>query len=193
MQVCCTHEVKGRLKPANICSNPALASLSRYHGLETTDVLQNSDVNINIQCQEMSVDRLVNICTEGSRVERVSNEQCALCLLTCRGCGAMLNVASTLFSLHKSKIVHLDLKSMDILIASDGRINIADLFLGKMVIGITTCLSEKDIPYMAPEVFRGRGGLASDVWAFGTILWEVGHTYSLPNFLLPCSNFKPSV
>ena len=94
--------------------------------------------------------------------------------LTCRGSEAMQSIASGLFSLHELHISHLDMKSPNILIASDGRVKIADLGLGKMVKGVDTIVSQlATLHWMAPEVLRGRGGSASDVWAFGTILWEV--------------------
>lgn len=114
---------------------------------------------------------------------RVFNEQRSS--LTCRGSEAMQSIASGLFSLHELHISHLDLKSPNILIASDGRVKIADLGLGKMVKGVDTVVSQlATLHWMAPEVLRGRGGSASDVWAFGTILWEV----RLPLSALPKLN-----
>lgn len=90
----------------------------------------------------------------------------------------MLDVANGLYSIHKSKVIHLDLKSQNVLVNEHGRCKIADLGLGRL-------LSKNDtlnqavagtVAYMSPEqlLSSGRIGFKSDIWAFGVCLWEVG-------------------
>ncbi|GAB4820435.1 hypothetical protein N2152v2_007481 [Parachlorella kessleri] len=96
--------------------------------------------------------------------------------------GALLqlaeDVASALHFCHQLSppVVHRDLKTHNILIASDGRARLCDFGLAKHK--DHTFLSNDQgatgtAAYMAPEVFSaGPVDEKADVWAFGCILWE---------------------
>ncbi len=51
---------------------------------------------------------------------------------TCRGAGIALDIAKGLHFLHSHHVMHLDLKSPNILLAQDGTAKIADVGLSRM-------------------------------------------------------------
>jgi eukaryotic-like serine/threonine-protein kinase len=86
---------------------------------------------------------------------------------------------------HRHGIVHNDLKSSNIVIAADGRATLLDFGLairirnGESNAFDTTCArtipsGAGTVPYMAPELLRGRlATCRSDVWALGVLLYEL--------------------
>lgn len=91
----------------------------------------------------------------------------------------MIDVAAGLLALEERKVVHLDLKSNNLLITRDKKIKIGDLGLAKLIQGIEEETSQIGTPlWMAPEVRFGVCGLASDIYSFGTILYEVSTVQS---------------
>ena len=69
----------------------------------------------------------------------------------------------------------MDLKSPNLLIDSHREVKIADLGLGKLVSERETLTMQcGTLEWMAPEqISHGQCGLASDIWALSTIMWEV--------------------
>jgi serine/threonine protein kinase len=99
-----------------------------------------------------------------------------------------VQIASGLSYLHDHKTVHLDLKSPNIIMVH-GQAKIADLGLSRV---IETHLPATfntaptvhtgavgSAPWMAPENIdpenSGYGGMASDIYSLGIILWELAH------------------
>ena len=87
-----------------------------------------------------------------------------------------------MYCLHDQNISHLDLKTANLLIDHNGEVKIADLGLGKLVVGRdTTATQWGTFEWMAPEqILNGKSGLASDIWALSVIMWEVILPVSLP-------------
>lgn len=90
------------------------------------------------------------------------------------------SVARGMAHLHSRSppILHLDLKSPNILIDSQWRIKIGDFGLSRLLKGgrkFVTANVESGTPeWMAPEVLRTEGGSdKSDVYSYGVVLWEV--------------------
>ena len=82
--------------------------------------------------------------------------------------------------MHEEGLIHYDLKSMNLLLTNQGTVKISDFGLGRSIhdaeSGSTTTIAGT-IPWMAPERRRGeKGSLASDIWSFSTIIWEVSTT-----------------
>jgi len=94
-------------------------------------------------------------------------------------------IADAVAHAHGRGIVHRDLKSSNIIIAADGRAKLLDFGLAIRYPEAdaqeleTTCSREipsgaGTVPYMAPELLRGRpANRRSDVWALGVLLHEM--------------------
>ena len=77
--------------------------------------------------------------------------------------------------LHKSGIMHRDLKLENLMIDSDGYLKIIDFGLAKILrpgqLAMTSCGTPA---YMAPEVLRGDGyDFTADWWSVGVIMYEM--------------------
>jgi len=93
-----------------------------------------------------------------------------------RGWSIALDIARGLNYLHSHNILHLDVKSPNILLNKGLSAKISDIGLGRMVKqeGATTLSYGASFPWCAPEQLLGEPcGKATDVFALGTVLWEL--------------------
>jgi hypothetical protein len=92
-----------------------------------------------------------------------------------RGAKLAQEIAAGLVYLHAKRILHLDLKSPNILLAADGSARVADVGLGKFIAGVgTIATSEGSFMWASPEQLEGAVcSEASDMYSFGTVLWEI--------------------
>jgi serine/threonine-protein kinase len=111
-------------------------------------------------------------------------------LPTERALGITRQLAEAVAYLHAQGVVHRDLKPENVLVSGDGKVKILDfgIALDESARRLTwfklsTAMGTPD--YMAPEQIGGRrGDVRTDVYALGTILFELltGHLpYSAPN------------
>eukprot|EP00884_Botryococcus_braunii_P017382 jgi/Botrbrau1/4327/Bobra.0232s0018.1 len=88
-----------------------------------------------------------------------------------------LDIARGVAYLHSKSVIHLDLKSANILLTADGRAKIADVGLAHMMKENRTHASNLAMgtfAWMAPEVIlSGRAGYSADIFSLGVILWEL--------------------
>eukprot|EP00884_Botryococcus_braunii_P017386 jgi/Botrbrau1/4330/Bobra.0232s0020.2 len=88
-----------------------------------------------------------------------------------------LDIARGVAYLHSQSVIHLDLKSANVLLTNDGRAKIADVGLAHMMKENRTHASNLGMgtfAWMAPEVIlHGRAGYSADVFSLGVILWEL--------------------
>jgi serine/threonine protein kinase len=73
-------------------------------------------------------------------------------------------------------VYHRDLKSANLLVTSQWQVKVADFNLSRALepTDIMSSLCIQNPRWLAPEVLAGEeGGLPADVWAFGTVLWEL--------------------
>lgn len=88
-------------------------------------------------------------------------------------------VAEVLARAHERRIVHRDLKPSNVLLGDDGRLRVADFGIARELAPSQLHVTGRHgtPAYMAPECWRGRSGPEADVWALGTLLFELlaGH------------------
>ncbi|GBC03671.1 hypothetical protein RclHR1_05250007 [Rhizophagus clarus] len=94
----------------------------------------------------------------------------------------LYEIASSLSALFKSNLIHGDFHSGNLLSEDEFSIYISDFGLSRRV---DKSINSNDIygviPYMAPEVLRGKPYTkASDIYSFGIIMWEF--TSGVPAF-----------
>jgi hypothetical protein len=87
-----------------------------------------------------------------------------------------LDVARGLAALHRKRIVHLDLKSANILLAKNGQAKVADVGMARVM--NQSCLSKLSnqgtFAWSAPEVLNGKKcSERVDIYSFGVVVWEI--------------------
>ncbi|KXN82471.1 Serine/threonine-protein kinase HT1 [Leucoagaricus sp. SymC.cos] len=88
------------------------------------------------------------------------------------------DVSAGLEYLHRSKIIHADLKACNVLVSDDGRAMITDFGASHIALTCLATSTQTAISphWTAPELLksdRARPTQASDVWAFGCVIYEV--------------------
>jgi tRNA A-37 threonylcarbamoyl transferase component Bud32 len=94
-----------------------------------------------------------------------------------RGKQVALDVAKALNYLHSRSIVHLDIKSSNVLLTATGTAKLGDVGLARMQRGTALSCAPKAVgtfDYMAPEMItNSRCTLAVDLFSMGILLWEI--------------------
>eukprot|EP00884_Botryococcus_braunii_P015478 jgi/Botrbrau1/2613/Bobra.145_1s0034.2 len=92
-----------------------------------------------------------------------------------RGRQVALDIVRGLQYMHSKKVMHLDLKSANILLARDGGAKIADVGLAKILTRDNTHVSmEGTFDWAAPEVLAGaQVSEKCDIFSLGVVLWEI--------------------
>lgn len=99
----------------------------------------------------------------------------------------MRDICKGLDKFHKRGIVHLDLKTENILLSYKGRFKIGDLGLARVVKCIGDDVPEGDSRYMAPEIlnlgsdFENDELTKADMFSFGILLYEIITSTTLPS------------
>src|SRR5665648_33818 len=87
------------------------------------------------------------------------------------------SVLEALAVAHRTGLVHRDIKPENVLIATDGRIKVADFGLARAVTEVTATATGTvlgTVAYLAPElVARGASDARTDVYAVGILLYEM--------------------
>ncbi|CAK0772056.1 hypothetical protein CVIRNUC_003924 [Coccomyxa viridis] len=93
-----------------------------------------------------------------------------------RGKKVAYEIALGLHCLHDLKVVHLDLKSSNVLIAGDGSAKISD-------VGLAALMSQNYLSQMAPAgtwswvapevILGGKVTNKADIYSFGVVIWEI--------------------
>ncbi|KAI3425130.1 hypothetical protein D9Q98_008902 [Chlorella vulgaris] len=85
-----------------------------------------------------------------------------------------LDVARALVYLHSRKILHLDIKSANVLLTRDGTAKVGDVGMAKIMAGDYVSGAVGTLAWSAPELLMGqRCGAKADVYSFGVVLWEI--------------------
>ena len=83
---------------------------------------------------------------------------------------------------HKPSIIHRDLKSPNLLVDKHWRVKVSDFNLSRIMesTSVMSSIASMNPRWLAPELLGGEpASAASDVYAFGCILWEVA-TWDIP-------------
>ncbi len=87
------------------------------------------------------------------------------------------SVLDALAAAHRTALVHRDIKPENVLLATDGRIKLADFGLARAVTEVTSTTTGTvlgTVAYLAPElVVRGASDARTDVYACGILLYEM--------------------
>ncbi|XP_037957604.1 membrane-associated tyrosine- and threonine-specific cdc2-inhibitory kinase-like [Teleopsis dalmanni] len=94
-----------------------------------------------------------------------------------------LDILIALKSLHDNNLIHLDIKTENVLISDDGSCKLADFGLVADVDKANReCVMEGDARYVAPEIMRGIFSKSADIFSLGiTILKLAGNKHLPPN------------
>jgi hypothetical protein len=103
---------------------------------------------------------------------------------------AMIDVARGLNFLHSRSVIHRDMKSLNVLLTSDGFARICDFGFSRAISSHDQLMTNNiGTPHwMAPELLTGNGIYDEkvDVYAYGIVLWEV------LTRMLPYGTMKPA-
>jgi len=112
---------------------------------------------------------------DGSNLRRRLGERGALTVDEALRVGE--NVLDALGAAHRAGLVHRDIKPENVLLATDGRVKLADFGLARAVTEVTSTTTGTvlgTVAYLAPElVVRGASDARTDVYACGILLFEM--------------------
>eukprot|EP00884_Botryococcus_braunii_P016086 jgi/Botrbrau1/3160/Bobra.0070s0125.1 len=97
---------------------------------------------------------------------------------TKRGPQVAYDIAKALAYFHSNNLIHMDVKSANVLLALDGRAKLCDVGVATWLTSLQThktlpCWTGT-FPYVAPEVLlSGKAGCSADIYSFGVVLWEI--------------------
>lgn len=84
------------------------------------------------------------------------------------------DIATGLAYLHKHSIIHRDVKSPNMLVASDWKVKIADFGFSRIKLDNQTMTQCGTVAWTAPEIFEGNHYTEkADIFSYGCILWEL--------------------
>eukprot|EP01130_Rhizamoeba_saxonica_P011698 TRINITY_DN486_c1_g2_i1.p1 TRINITY_DN486_c1_g2~~TRINITY_DN486_c1_g2_i1.p1 ORF type:complete len:697 (-),score=121.04 TRINITY_DN486_c1_g2_i1:40-2130(-) len=92
------------------------------------------------------------------------------------------HIAKGLYAVHELNIIHRDIKSMNILMNSNGMAKLADLGCSRTVKSELMTVGVGSPLWMAPEVLRSQNyAFPSDIYSYGIVAYEIFNE-SLPQF-----------
>lgn len=111
-----------------------------------------------------------------------------------------MEVLDAVAYLHNNNILHLDIKSNNVMIQPNGRIKLIDLGIASRISDAGSSTGYGTPPYMAPEQIEigGKCGRYTDIFALGVMLFEMltGHlpfTSQNPNYKMANEEIKRKI
>jgi len=95
---------------------------------------------------------------------------------------------------HRPSILHRDLKTLNVLVTHDYECRVADFGLSRFDVSAAAATLQKcrgTYPYIAPEVYHGKGfGPESDIYSFSIIIWEMATRVMTGQYMKPFGEHK---
>lgn len=98
-----------------------------------------------------------------------------------RGLDWFVQLCSAVVYAHDRNIIHRDIRPANVLISNEGGIKLADLGTSRYLLDNFASTRIGSPPYMAPEHFKGKATLQSDLYSIGILMYEC-LTGKLPYF-----------
>lgn len=97
--------------------------------------------------------------------------------------------------LHSKKIIHRDIKSLNIFLHKDGRLKIGDLGIAKVLFNASCAHTVIGTPlYLAPEICQEKPyNEKTDIWSLGCLLYELltlTMPFNAPNYIALCKKIS---
>jgi len=83
-----------------------------------------------------------------------------------------LDICSALAYAHSKKVLHRDIRPANVLISRESRVKVTDFGTSRFLDSTFASTKIGSPPYMAPEHFRGRATLQSDIYSMGILMYE---------------------
>lgn len=119
---------------------------------------------------------VMEFCPGGDLFNAIQNDKEGQFRWGKRGLGIALDIARGLTYLHSRSIIHLDIKSPNMLLTRGLEAKVSDIGLGKVIVpgGDATGPEGASYWWSSPEQLFGYACTsASDIFSLGTVLWEL--------------------
>eukprot|EP00884_Botryococcus_braunii_P005897 jgi/Botrbrau1/15308/Bobra.0096s0011.1 len=157
----CKAEQLGVLKEIEILGTCGHPNIVKFLGM----LFSNSDVWLVLECMD-----------GGDLYQAIHSTQRPR--WSERGIQIAYDTAAALVHLHSHNIIHLDVKTPNILLTKDGSAKLGDVGLATWLSSLNTHRSLMEcrgtLAYMAPEVLvSGKASYSADIYSYGVVLWEL--------------------
>ncbi|PRW33901.1 serine threonine- kinase [Chlorella sorokiniana] len=151
---------------------------------DMSDAEWEHEIAVLRACRHMHVVQFLGVCFQEGRLLLVTehleggnlthNLRAGKVTWWRRGKKIALDVARALVYLHSKRVIHLDVKSANVLLTRDGTAKLGDVGLSKIMAGDYVSGVVGTLAWSAPELLLGEHCTTkSDLFSVGVLLWEI--------------------